>query len=144
LGFDWGLLFSTLQAHLLINKNTDVFFSTYHSRYFVFKKKLWKKIQVSFEPKFSFTFGTHHFDYANTLVIGPGGGVVTPNDSEDGGNKIEPLNWDFTFPLKFEIGQFSIEPSWKYATPLNTASTDPSESLHVFTIGLNYFIPVKR
>jgi hypothetical protein len=146
MGFDWGLLFSTLQAHALLNKNPDVFFTTHHSRYFVFNKKLWNTIQVSFEPKFSFTMGTHNFDYADGIVIGPGGGAVVSNQqgTENEATTIQPLNWDFTFPIKFEAGRFALEWSWKYTTPLNTASTDKSNPLHVFILGANYFIPIKR
>src|SRR5258707_10878982 len=74
LGIDWGLLFSNFQIHTLINQYSDVFLTSYHSRYFVFNKLWFKKVKVSFEPKASFTLGTHNFEYANGLVIAPGGG----------------------------------------------------------------------
>ncbi|HEU5290234.1 MAG TPA: hypothetical protein VFU05_06280 [Cyclobacteriaceae bacterium] len=145
-GLDWKILYSTIQIHALLNKNSDVFFTTYHSRYFQFNRPLWKKIKVSFEPKASFTFGTNHFDYANGTVLVPGGGSVnTQNDSTSNqGDGIKILNWDFQFPLKFEVGRFTIDTSWKYSAPLNTSETDPSKALHQFMVGLNYFIPFQR
>ena len=145
-GLDWGVLYSTLQAHLLVNNNSDVFFSTHHSRYFEFNKKLWQKIKVSFEPKFSFTFGTHHFDFADAeVVIGPGGGAAkTPQSSTDQDNRLRPLNWDFLLPIKFEIGKFTLEPSYRYTVPLSTTATDPSKSLFLFSSTLGYYIPVKK
>jgi hypothetical protein len=145
LGLDWGLLFSSVQAHALINRQSDVFFTTVHSRYFEFNKKLWRKVTVSFEPKLSFTAGTHHFEYADGLVIGPGGGIVTqPGTTNDEGGKIEPLNADFLFPLKFALGHCSVEPSWRYTLPFQANPDYPNEGLHIFAIAMNYAIPIKR
>lgn len=146
-GLDWGILFSTIQIHALLNKNSDVFFTTQHSRYFQFNRPLWKKVKVSFEPKASLTFGTNHFDYAEGIIVAPGGGVSVPTQNDSTApneSKIKALNWDFMFPLKFEVGLFTIESSWRYSAPLNTTSSDPSKPLHLFMVGINYFIPFQR
>jgi hypothetical protein len=144
-GIDWGLLFSSIQLHALFNQNSDIFLTTYHSRYFQFNQLLWNKIMVSFEPKVSVTFGTHHFEYASGLVIAPGGGgiVTQPNMNEDLGNKFQALNFDFSFPLKFSIGFFSVEPSWKYTLPIHTNPVNSSKGLHLFAIELNYSVPIR-
>jgi len=146
IGFDWGILFSSFQAHALINQQSDVFFSTYHSRYFEFNKLLWRKVKVSFEPKFSFTFGTHRFEYADGLVIAPGGGgiISQPGTTEDQGNKIQALNWDVSWPFKFAVGSFSIEPSWRYTTPLHANPDYTGKGIHQFAIGVTYSVPIKR
>ena len=145
LGLDWGLLYSTIQPQLIIRKNGDLFITSAHSRYFEFNGRLFKKIKVSFEPRFAFTFGTHHFDYADGIVVGPGGGAVAvPNEEKDLGKKIVPLNWDFTFPLKFEEGKATIEFSWRYSSPLNIASSDVSEPAHFFAASIGYYIPIAK
>jgi hypothetical protein len=146
LGADWGPLFSSVQVHGLINNQSDIFFTTYHSRYFEVNKKLWKKVKVSFEPKLSFTMGTHHFEYANGLVIGPGGGgiITQPNSTEDAGDKIQPLNSDFLFPFKFEIGYFYFEPSWRYTLPFHVNPDYSEKGLHIFAVAMNYSIPLKK
>ncbi len=146
IGADWGVLFSSFQAHVLLNQNSDIFFPTQHSRYFQFNKPLLKKIQVSFEPKASFTFGTHNFEYANGLVVAPGGGGVVSQGNTDLtlGCKIQALNFDFTFPIKFAIGNFSIEPSWRYTLPFNANPTLGANGLSIWAIGANYSIPLKR
>jgi hypothetical protein len=130
----------------LLNQQSDFLISTYHSRYFQFNEKLWKRIRVSFEPKFSLTFGTNHFDYASEgVVIGPGGGIISPGQSgASAGGSLKLLNWDFAFPLKFEIGKFTLEGSWKYTAPLNITDSDPSQPLHIFGIALEYYVPIKR
>ena len=145
LGYDWKILFSSLQVHTLINQHSDVFFTTYHSRYFEFNDYLWKKIKVSFEPKFSFTFGTHNFEYANGLVIAPGGGgVISETGDTTLGSKIVPLNFDFTFPLKFALSYFSIEPSWRYTLPFNANPAYSSGGLQVWSVNVNYYIPIRK
>lgn len=145
LGYDWNILFSSLQVHALINQHSDVFFTTYHSRYFEFNDSLFRKIKVSFEPKVSFTFGTHNFEYANGLVVAPGGGgVISQTGDTSLGNKIVPLNFEFVFPLKFAFGYFSIEPSWRYTSPFNANSAYASGGLSIWTVNLNYCIPFKR
>lgn len=143
-GLDWKVLYSALQVHALLNKTSDVFFTTYHSRYFQFNRPLWKKIKVSFEPKASITFGTNHFDYVDVLT--PGGGISGPqNDtSNNQGDAIKILNWDFLFPLKFEAGRVTIDTFWRYSVPLSTSESDPSKPVHQVIIGLNYFIPIQR
>ena len=146
IGLDWKILYSILQVHALLNNHSDVFITMHHSRYFQFTQLLWKKIKVSFEPTASCTGGTHRFDYADIVVAGPGGGVFVPptTGDESGGKKLDLLNWDFLFPLKFEIGNFSLETSWRYTAPLNTVPEDPSEPLHQFAVNLNYSIPIRR
>ncbi len=146
LGIEWGLLFSNFQAHVLINQRSDVFFTTYHSRYFVFNQLLWKKVKVSFEPKVSFTWGTHNFEYANGLVFAPGGGGVIsqPGTAEGQGSKIQALNFDFVFPLKFAVGYFSIEPSWKYTLPMNANPIYSASGFGIYSIEGCYYIPIKR
>ncbi len=145
IGYDWNILFSSLQVQTLINQHSDLFFTTYHSRYFEFNESLWKKVKVSFEPKISFTFGTHNFEYANGLVIAPGGGgVISQTDNTNLGAKIEPLNFDFSFPLKFALNYFSIEPSWRYTVPFNANSAYASGGLSIWAVNVNYYIPFKR
>ena len=145
-GIDWGLLFSSIQLHALLNQNSDVFLTTYHSRYFQFNQLLWNKVRVSFDPKASITFGTHHFEYADGLVIAPGGGGIPtqPTATGDLGNKFQVLNIDFSFPLKFALGFFSVEPSWKYTLPIHQNPINSSKGLNLFAIDLNYSVPIRR
>jgi hypothetical protein len=145
LGHDWNILFSSLQIHALINQHSDIFFTTYHSRYFEFNDYLWKKIKVSFEPRFSFTFGTHNFEYADGLVMAPGGGGVIVQTSDTNlGSKIEPLNFDFIFPLRFAVSNFFVEPSWRYTLPFNANSAYASGGLSIWTVNINYSLPIRR
>lgn len=145
-GIDWGLLFSSFQTHVLINQHSDVFFTTYHSRYFQFNELLFKRIKISFEPKASFTFGTHNFEYANGLVVAPGGGGVISQSGVEGnpGSRLQALNFDFTFPLKFAVGYFAIEPSWKYTLPFNANPLFSRGGISIFALGINYYVPIRR
>jgi hypothetical protein len=148
-GLDWTYLYSTLQVQLLVNPAPDIFFTSQHSRYFEFNKLLFNKIRVSFEPRLSLTAGTSRFNNADEeVVIGPGGGIVTPPGRPPGssgsGEKIRLLNLETSLPLNFQWGSFNLECFSRYTHPFNITEGDPSKPVFLGGAELTYHIPIKR
>lgn len=166
IGLDWNYLYSTLQTQVMLYSSPDVFITSQHSRYFIFNKKLFNKIEVSFQPAFSFTLGTSRFMYSPDESLGgrgprnpnavnnPGNGNGNGNGNPGGGNPEEPdtsagnrisfLSWDMALPITFQWGRFSLEYGIRYTHPLNVIEDDESGPTVIHGIDLYYHIPVKR
>ncbi|MEX2594271.1 MAG: hypothetical protein WD426_15980 [Anditalea sp.] len=136
-GWDWNYMYSTIQAQFLFSENPDFFFVSQHSRYFQFDQKLFNKITVSFEPKFSLTAGTSRYYLLGEF---PEREDTASKEME----KIQLLNWDFSLPVSFGLRSLDLEIFTKYVSPLNVPEFDSSSSRFVYGLQLNYFVPVKR
>jgi hypothetical protein len=67
-----------------------------------------------------------------------------PTGSTEDGSKPGFLSWEFALPLTFQWGNFTLECTSRYATPLNVIAGDPSKPVFIQTFDLYYSIPVKR
>lgn len=134
-GWEWGFLYSNIQAQFLFNEQTDYFLSSSHSRYFEFDEKLFKKITLSFEPKFTLMAGTSQFYQTGYDLNGQDG---------LGLDKLQLLSWEAVLPITFGIGYFDIEFHTRYINPLNLPSFDESRRRFVFTLQTSYAIPIKK
>ncbi|MFD2034230.1 hypothetical protein ACFSKL_05470 [Belliella marina] len=135
LGWEWGLLYSNIQAQFLFNEQTDYFLSSSHSRYFESDKKLFKKVTLSFEPKFTLMAGTSRF-YQN-------GYDLIDQENQDL-EKFQLLSWEAVLPVAFGIGYWDIEFHTRYINPLNIPSFDESRKRFIFTLQTSYAIPIKK
>ena len=83
---------------------------------------------------------------------GIGGGILNPGKGNDSGNNTETttttttetkhsfnvLNYDLTIPLVIMLGNFEIEPSYRYSIPVNKLEGDESEAQSFYTIKANF------
>lgn len=135
LGWEWGFLYSNIQGQFLFNEQTDYFISSSHSRYFEFDQKLFKKVTLSFEPKFTLMAGTSQFYQTGYDLTG----------QEDLGlDKLQLLSWEVVLPITFGIGYWDIEFHTRYINPLNLPSFDESRRRFVFSLQTSYAIPIKK
>lgn len=135
-GWEWGFLYSTIQLQTLFNERTDYFINSSHSRYFEFDQKLFKKITISFEPKFTLMSGTSEF-------YRMGGFDLTVEDTS-GFQNFQLLNWEAMLPITFGIGYWDLEFQARYINPLNLPSFDESNNRFIFGFQLSYAIPIKK
>ncbi|WP_235941208.1 hypothetical protein [Cyclobacterium roseum] len=136
-GLDWNYLYSTIGVQGLFNETPDLFLTSRHSRYFEFDQKLLKVFTVSFEPSFSFTFGTSRFYYL-------GGYEVSDTEKNEAIENFNLLSWEIEFPLNVEWNNWMIEFQTRYIIPQNLPDFDESVSGFVFGSHLIYTIPIKK
>ncbi len=135
-GWEWGFLYSTIQFQTLFNENVDYFVNSSHSRYFEFDQKLFKKINVAFEPKFTLMSGTSEFYRM--------GGYDLTNQNTTEFQQFQLLNWEAMLPITFGIGYWDLEFQAKYLNPLNLPDFDESRNRFIYSVQLSYAIPVKK
>lgn len=136
-GLDWDYLYSTLQLQGLFNEKTDLFITSRHSRYFEFDQKLFKTFTVSFEPAFSFMWGTSRFYHL-------GGFGENLLDSAQDMDKLKLLTWEIMFPLNLEWNRWGVELQYRYVHPVNTPEFDESGGRFIFGGQLTYLLPIKK
>ena len=135
IGFDWNILYSTIQFQGLIHQYPDLFITSKHSRYFEFDQRIFRQIVVSFEPSLSFMIGTSQFYHlaVNEQYIG-----------QQNWDKLMALNMEFAIPVLFELNNWGLELQAKYVHPLNLAEFDESGQRIILGGTLSYTIPVKK
>ncbi|MFC4870363.1 hypothetical protein [Negadavirga shengliensis] len=136
-GLDWDYLYSTLQLQGLFNDKTDVFISSQHSRYFEFDQRLFKTITVSFEPAFSFMWGTSRFYHL-------GGFGENLLDAASELENLRFLTWEIMLPLNLEWNGWGMEFQYRYVHPVNTPEFDESGGRFIFGGQLTYSLPIKK
>ncbi|MEX2512217.1 MAG: hypothetical protein WD398_04880 [Cyclobacteriaceae bacterium] len=136
-GLDWNYLYSTLQLQALLSEKPDLFLISKHSRYFEFDQKLFKVMTVSFEPSFSFAFGTSKFYYLGEF----GENEYETTEAIDHFNL---LSWEFDFPVNFEWKNWRLEFQTRYIIPGKLPDFDESVSGFVYGSQLIFTIPIKK
>lgn len=134
-GWEWGFLYSNIQGQFLFNEETDYFISSSHSRYFEFDQKLFNKITLSFEPKFTLMAGTSQFYQSGYDLSGQ-----ENLDLE----KLQLLSWEAVLPITFGIGYWDIGFHTRYINPLNLPAFDSSTKRFIFSVQTSYAIPIKK
>lgn len=136
-GLDWGIMYSSLQPQVLFNEKNDFFLGSHHSRYFEIDQKLFKKITVSFEPKFSILAGTSRF-----YQVGFNGQLET--DQIENTDRFQLVSSEFTLPLNFASGGWEFEFQPRYVIPFNFPEFDNSSNRFIWGFQISYAIPVKK
>ncbi|WP_373494667.1 hypothetical protein [Aquiflexum sp.] len=137
LGLDWGMMYSTIQPQILFNEMNDYFVSSHHSRYFEIDQKLWKKITVSFEPKFSLLAGTSRF-----YQIGNSGQME--NGQLENTDRFQLVSSEITFPITLAKGGWEFEFQPRYIVPLNLPEFDNSRNRFIWGFQISHAVPVKK
>jgi hypothetical protein len=136
IGLDWGLLYSTFSGQWLFGNQTDFFISSQHSRYFQFNEKLFDKIKVGFEPKFTFMAGSRLFHLGSITDV-----TAYPIKEFE---SIKSLAWEASMPIHFSISSWEVEFSTRYVNPLNVPDFDFSTKRWMYSVELSYALPIKR
>ena len=136
-GLDWGIMYSTVQPQVLFNEKNDYFLGSHHSRYFEIDQKLFKKITVSFEPKFSILAGTSRFYQS-------GFDGLLETDQIENTDRFQLVSNEFTLPLTFASGGWEFEFQPRYVVPLNVPEFDSSANRFIWGFQFSYAVPVKK
>lgn len=136
-GLDWGIMYSSIQPQVLFNEKNDYFLGSHHSRYFEIDQKLFNKITVSFEPKFSILAGTSRF-----YQTGFNGQLET--DQIENTDRFQLVSSEFTLPLTFASSGWEFEFQPRYVIPFNVPEFDNSSNRFIWGFQISYAIPVKK
>lgn len=154
---DWKILYTAVTTSYIFGGSNDVFVVLDNSRYIPLNP-LWKgKRAVGLDPKISVTGGTQEFSETHTIAEqkkkglgGTVGGVLDPlkpgNGNSSSGtttttstvHRFKVLNYDFLVPVVVDLGNFELEPSWRYSIPVNLLEGDESRAQSFFTFKANY------
>ncbi len=144
LGWDWGYVYSRLNAAYLFGDTSDLFLVLDNSRNFEFEKVLTPKGYLSIEPRVSVTAGTQSF--AETSLVqqvkrgnnpgrGPGkGGTSTVTTTT---TRFQVLNYELRVPVTYSLGVVSVQVAWRYSIPVNLLPDDASGTRSYFTTSLS-------
>lgn len=144
LGWDWGYVYSRLNAAYLFGDTNDLFLVLDNSRNFEFERVFTPKGYLALEPRVSVTAGTQRF--AETSLrqqIGRGNGHGRGNNG--GGattvttttTRFQVLNYELRLPLTYSLGAVSVQVAWRYAVPVNLLPDDVSGARSYFTSSLS-------
>ncbi|WP_157807277.1 hypothetical protein [Hymenobacter chitinivorans] len=147
LGWDWGYVYSRLNAAYLFGDSNDFFLTLDNSRYFEVDKVFTPKAYLAIEPRLSATAGTQHFvetsieqqilrGNSNGKGKGKGGGggtttVTTTTDTPV--TRFRMLSYELRLPLTYHLGAVAVQAAWRYAIPVNLLPDDVSHARSYFT-----------
>ncbi|WP_242923320.1 hypothetical protein [Pontibacter liquoris] len=158
---DWKILYTALTSSYVFGGSSDVFVVLENSRYIALNP-LWKgKRAIGLDPKISLTGGTQEFSETHTIteqnkksVGGAIGGILDPlkpgngNSGNNGGtttttttttvHRFQLLNYEFLLPVVVSLGNFELEPSWRYSIPVNLLEGDESTAQSFYTFKASY------
>ena len=142
LGWDWGYVYSRLNAAYLFGDTNDFFLVLDNSRNFEFDKVFTAKDYVSIEPRVSAMVGTQHF--AETSLVQQGqrgngrgrgnGGATTLSTTT---TRFQVLNYELRVPVTYSLGVVSVQVAWRYAIPVNLLPDETSGARSYFTSSLS-------
>ncbi|MCC2547437.1 hypothetical protein LJY25_13360 [Hymenobacter sp. BT175] len=149
-GWDWGYLYSRLNAAYVFGESSDLFLILDNSRYFEIDKVLGGYIAL--EPRLSATMGTQRF--AQTSLVqqqtrgnipvppgrggprpGPGGTVTTTETTET--TRFRLLNTELRVPVTYTKGKVAVQAAWRYAVPLNLLPEDVTRARSFLTASIS-------
>lgn len=161
LGLDWSYLYTKVTAHYIFGDANDFFAVLDNSRYFSLGHVFRKDDNISLEPKATIIAGTQtfvdtHYIRQGIPLIRPGLGHGNGNGRGNSGSTgtttttvessqttFEILSYEFSLPVTYDVGRFSLELSGKYSIPVNLLEGDPSVPQFFFTGGVLYYISSK-
>jgi hypothetical protein len=158
---DWNILYSSLTTSYFFGNSNDVFLVLENSRY-IGLNNLWRgKNPVGLDPKIGITAGTQEFSETYTVerkrelaekiggggLGGIGGGILNPGGGSGNNNggtttttttetkhDFKVLNYDLQIPLVIMLGNFEIEPTYRYSIPVNKLEGDESKAQSFYSI----------
>jgi hypothetical protein len=148
---DWKYLYTSLTGSYFFGDSKDVIMQLDNSRY-IGLNSLWKgKNPVGLDPKISITGGTQEFSETYTVerkkkigdvfddVLNPGkGGNNNTTTETKTTHRFNVLSYDFHLPLVVMLGNFELEPAWRYSVPVNKLEGDESEARSYFSVKASY------
>ncbi|TGE29415.1 hypothetical protein [Hymenobacter metallicola] len=149
LGWDWGYVYSRLNASYLFGESNDFFLVLDNSRYFEIDKVFTPEGYVSFEPRLSVMAGTQHFvetsieqqilrgNNGNGKGKGKGGTTTTTTVTETPVTRFRVLNYELRVPVTYSLGMVSVQAAWRYSIPVNLLPEDVSQARSYFTTSIS-------
>ncbi|OGX89112.1 hypothetical protein BEN47_08290 [Hymenobacter lapidarius] len=146
LGWDWGHVYSRLNAAYLFGDTNDLFLVLDNSRNFEFEKVFTSKGFLAIEPRVSATAGTQRFaetsltqqvQRGNNPGRGRGNGGTPPAVVTTTTTRFQVLNYELRLPVTYSLGAVSVQVAWRYAVPVNLLPDDVSGARSYFTSSLS-------
>ncbi|HEY4650238.1 MAG TPA: hypothetical protein VIG72_02440 [Pontibacter sp.] len=148
---DWKYLYTSLSGSYFFGESNDVIVQLENSRY-IGLNPLWNgKNPVGLDPKIGVTGGTQEFSETYTVtrkkqlgdifddVLHPGKGnnpkTTTTTTTK---HQFQVLSYDFYVPLVVMLGNFELEPTYRYSIPVNKLEGDESEAKSFFSVKASY------
>lgn len=165
---DWNVLYTALTASYIFGGSNDVFVVLENSRYIPLNPLWKGKRTVGLDPVIGITAGTQQFSESHTVIteqrkqgvgnaIGdPLGGILDPLNPKKGNsgnngngnststttttttNRFKVLNYEVKVPLVISLGNFEVEPAYRYAIPVNKLEGDESLAQSFYSLNVNY------
>lgn len=146
-GWDWGYVYSRLNASYLFGESNDFFLVLDNSRYFEIDKVFTPEGYVSIEPRLSMMAGTQHFIETsieqqiqrgnNGNGKGKGKPITTTTVTETPTTRFRVLNYELRVPVTYSLGKVSMQAAWRYSIPVNLLPDDVSQARSYFTTSLS-------
>ncbi|TGE25263.1 hypothetical protein E5K00_08755 [Hymenobacter aquaticus] len=147
-GWDWGYVYSRLNAAYLFGDSNDFFLVLDNSRYFELPHVLTPNDYVSIEPRVSMMAGTQHF--VETSIEqqvqrgnnGKGKGKTTTVTTvvETPMTRFRVLNYELRVPVTYSLGMVSVQAAWRYSIPVNLLPDDVSHARSYFTTSVALYL----
>lgn len=148
---DWKYLYTSLSTSYFFGESNDVIVQLENSRY-IGLNPIWKgKNPVGLDPKIGITGGTQEFSETYTIerkpkvsdvvddILKPGKGnnpkTTTTTTTK---HKFQVLSYDFYLPLVVMLGNFELEPTYRYSIPVNKLEGDESKAQSFVSVKASY------
>ncbi|MEJ8758087.1 hypothetical protein WG947_13830 [Pontibacter sp. H259] len=148
---DWKYLYTSLNTSYFFGESNDVILQFDNSRY-IGLNPIWNgKNPVGLDPKISITSGTQEFSETYTVerkkelgdwfedVLNPGKGsnpkTTTTTTTK---HKFQVLSYDLYVPLVVMLGNFELEPTYRYSIPVNKLEGDESKAQSYYSVKASY------
>ncbi|MBJ6117105.1 hypothetical protein JAO76_02805 [Pontibacter sp. BT310] len=148
---DWKYLYSSLTTSYFFGESNDLIVQFENSRY-IGLNPIWNgRNPVGLDPKIGVTGGTQEFSETYTVerkkelgdwfedVLTPGKGnnpkTTTTTTTK---HKFQVLSYDLYVPLVIMLGNFELEPTYRYSIPVNKLEGDESEAKSFVSVKASY------
>ena len=146
-GFDWKLIYTRLSFGGLISETDGIYLQVSNSRYFETPEFIKGKARISFNPDIDILFGELVMSETTTGTRSYGASppfrhfMKNPyNSTETYSTKFGLMDFEFSLPVIFSFGNFSIEAEPSYLLPVHSNPDYPSSG--GFSIFLNAILKI--
>jgi hypothetical protein len=147
---DWKYLYTSLTTSYFFGESNDLIVQFDNSRY-IGLNPIWNgRNPVGLDPKISVTGGTQEFSETYTVerkkelgdyfedIITPGKGSPKTTTTTTTKHKFQVLSYDLYVPLVVMLGNFELEPTYRYSIPVNKLEGDESEAKSFVSVKASY------